>query len=130
MLLQDREWHARPGASREILNELRDAAPAELPDSYYALLAETNGGEGALPIDPFNLCLDTAEDVIHAFKNPSFDGFVAFGGNGGGELLAFDVRSSSPWSVVSIDMVAGAESAKQVAPSFDEFLKLIGRNED
>lgn len=130
-MLQGRDWHGTVGASPQDLEQLRAAAPDELPASYLRLLSTTNGGEGPLPVNPFNLCLDTAREVVDRlttgnYGQPEFDGFLIFGGNGGGEYLALDMRLKRPWPVVTIDMVAGAASTEVVAPDFDRFIDLIG----
>ena len=116
------------GASAQATDALRAAAPRELPESYLALLSFTDGGEGPLPVNPFNLCLDPAREVIASLTNgqSQFDGFLVFGGNGGGEYLAFDTRQEAPWPVVTIDMVAGPTGAEVVAADFDTFIDLIG----
>jgi hypothetical protein len=119
------------GASAHTIAALRSAAPYELPESYVQLLSVSNGGEGPLPVSPFNLCLDPVEGVIARLANGNdgqsdFDGFLIFGGNGGGEYLAFDMRQGKPWPVVTVDMVGGGSSAEGVAPDFDKFLDLIG----
>lgn len=103
----------------------------ELPSSYYKLLSVSDGGEGPLPVNPFNLCLDASKQVIEGIRTRNFgqqdlDGFIVFGGNGGGEYLAFDIRGPSPWPVVTIDMSVGSASAEQVAPDFDTFAEMIG----
>ena len=51
------------------------------------------------------------------------------GGNGGGEAVAFDLRESEPYPLVSFDMANTnlAESVWPIAPSFDAALELIGR---
>jgi hypothetical protein len=64
MIPSDREWHSAHAASATALADLRSAAPARLPAAYLELLAFSNGGEGPLPVDPFNLCLHSAEEVI------------------------------------------------------------------
>ncbi len=130
-MLQGRDWHGTAGAAAEVVEELRAAAPTGLPDSYLRLLSFSDGGEGPLPVNPFTLCLDPAQEVIACLANgnygqPECDGFLIFGGNGGGEYLAFDMRQAPPWPVVTIDMVAGPESAEVVAPDFDNFIDLIG----
>ena len=119
------------GASAQTIRALRDAAPADLPEGYVKLLSTSNGGEGPLLINPFNLCLDPAEEVIARltgtnYGQRAFDGFLIFGGNGGGEFVAFDTRQGAPWPVVTIDMVAGQETAELVASNFDKFIDLIG----
>jgi hypothetical protein len=130
-MFEGREWHAAPPAPVRLLEELRSAAPVELPDSYYRLLSFSDGGEGPLPVNPFNLCLDASNQVIEALRTQNrgkgeLPEFVVFGGNGGGELLAFDIRGEAPWPVVTMDMVAGDQSVELVAATFDEFLELVG----
>jgi SMI1/KNR4 family protein SUKH-1 len=119
-MLEGRSWYSVAGALPETIQELRSAAPSELPESYVALLSFSDGGEGSLSVQPYNLVLDPVREVISRISNrnygqPEFDGFLIFGGNGGGEYLAFDTRQGTPWPVVSIDMVAGRDSAEQVA---------------
>jgi hypothetical protein len=130
-MLEGRDWYRMAGASAQSIDELRAAAPSELPQSYLALLSYSDGGEGPLAVQPYNLVLDRIEEVIARIANrnygqPEFDGFLIFGGNGGGEHLAFDTRRGVPWPVVSIDMVVGRDSAEAVARDFDNFLDLIG----
>ncbi len=119
------------GASAQTISGLCAAAPDRLPASYVQLLSVSDGGEGPLPVNPFNLCLYPAQEVIARLTNstygqPDFAGFLIFGGNGGGEYLAFDIRQGAPWPVVAIDMVAGPASAEIVATDFDRFIDLIG----
>lgn len=128
-MLEGRNWHGAAGASDQILAELRAVATAELPEGYLRLLSASDGGEGPLPVNPFNLCLDPARDVIARLAeggHEDLDGFLIFGGNGGGEYLAFDMRHGAPWSIVTIDLVAGPASAELVAPDFVHFIDLIG----
>lgn len=110
---------------------MRVAASSGLPESYLALLSFSDGGEGPLSAQPYNLVLDPVQEVIaridcRNYGQADFDGFLIFGGNGGGEYLAFDTHQTTPWPVVSIDMVAGRDSAEEVAPDFDSFINLIG----
>ena len=119
------------GASAQTISDLRAAAPKGLPASYVQLLSVSDGGEGPLPVNPFNLCLDPAQEVIARLANGNYaqsdlDGFLIFVGNGGGEYVAFDMRHGAPWPVVTIDMVAGPASAEVVATDFDRFIDLIG----
>jgi hypothetical protein len=131
-MLEGRDWYAVAGASPDTIQELRHAAPRDLPESYVALLTFSDGGEGQLSVRPYNLVLDPTQEVISRIANrnygqPEFDGFLIFGGNGGGEYLAFDMREGPSWPVVSIDMFAGRDSAERVADDFDSFTDLIGR---
>ncbi|RJG55925.1 hypothetical protein D0Z70_07800 [Sphingobium terrigena] len=130
-MLEGRDWYAVSGATAEALTQLRMVAPESLPARYLNLLAFSDGGEGPLAVQPYNLCLDSAMTVaetINSENNGQADlqGFLIFGSNGGGEYLAFDTREEAPWPVVVIDMVAGGNSASVIAPDFDAFYDRIG----
>jgi hypothetical protein len=125
------EWHRSLGASESALTELRAAAPQVLPEEYYLLLRLSNGGEGLLPVGPFNFVLDAVEVVLDPWQISYYaqiapDMFV-FGSNGGGELVAFDLRGKSPpWPIVYFDAIAPEESVQSVAENFTAFVSLIG----
>src|SRR5688572_7897662 len=53
-MLETRDWFSKPPASEDELAEIRQALPSTLPPVYFDLLAETNGGEGPLPVNPYN----------------------------------------------------------------------------
>ncbi len=132
MLDPNREWQRRSGASATAIATLREAAPIALPDSYYELLAYSDGGEGPLSKQPFYFQLDAADVALAAFArgldDEFFPGFLMIGSNGGGEYIAFDVRASAPWPVVALDMtnIDLSESVMPIADSFDAFIALIG----
>jgi hypothetical protein len=132
MIPSERVWNREPGASIAQLNALRRASPVELPETYFQLLAFSNGGEGPLAVQPLYFMLydvQYAEDGINQHKyDEFFPGFVIFGSNGGGEYIAFDTRGSTPWPIVFIDMcnIDLEESVSQLAADFDVFLGLIG----
>lgn len=131
-MLEDRQWFASGGATGEALNRLKTLAPGPLPESYLALLAYSNGGEGPLPLQPYNFVLDPADAVADALEAGSYEeffpGFVMIGSNGGGDFVAFDIRTTAPWPVVSIDMtnIDLDESVMPIAADFDAFLALVG----
>ncbi|MES2494660.1 MAG: SMI1/KNR4 family protein [Pseudomonadota bacterium] len=134
-MLEKRAWFGVSGATPEDLACLRATAPDDLPERYLDLLAFSDGGEGPLAINPYNLCLDSAATVTETIDGRNHDqadlqGFLIFGGNGGGEFLAFDTRRGPPWPVVRIDMVAGGNSAEVIAPHFDAFFDQIGIETD
>ena len=87
------DWTRAPPASAQVLDELRITFPS-LPAVYYSLLAQTNGGEGELAVEPGWFQLWPAEAV--AERNTGYEvagalpGCVAIGSNGGGELFALD----------------------------------------
>ncbi|SEI84881.1 hypothetical protein SAMN05518849_1011103 [Sphingobium sp. AP50] len=130
-MLEGRDWYAVSGAAAEALAQLRMAAPENLPTRYLDLLAFSDGGEGPLAVQPYNLCLDSAMTVAEAINSENngqadLQGFLIFGSNGGGEYLAFDTRKEAPWPVVVIDMVVGGNSASVIAPDFNVFYDRIG----
>jgi hypothetical protein len=122
-------WSGNEGASAGALETLRAAAPLKLPSEYYQLLEYSNGGEGPLPAPLFNLCLDPAETVsdfeqIGVFAKTA-PGLFVFGGDGGGQLFAFNLRVAAPWPIVTFDGVDPDGSMQTVANSFAEFTALI-----
>ncbi|HEX4737753.1 MAG TPA: SMI1/KNR4 family protein [Allosphingosinicella sp.] len=134
-MFEGREWHRVECASAAAIAQLKAIAPASLPESYFALLSFSNGGEGPLPVQPLWLCLYPAEEVIEIEQAGTFreffPGLFVIGGNGGGEAVAFDLRESEPYPIVAFDEtnIDLPESVRQIAESFDGALKLIGRSE-
>jgi hypothetical protein len=51
-----------------------------------------------------------------------------FGCSGGGEYIAFDLRGTSPWPVVAIDMtnIDLSESVQVLAQDFSTFMEFVG----
>ena len=130
-MLEGRDWFGLDGAAISELAALKAVAPDGIPSIYLDLLAFSNGGEGPLPVSPYNFCLDAAATVVENIKNsnysqPHLQGFLIFGSSGGGEYLAFDIRAPASWHDVTIDMVAGGDTAEVVAPDFDVFYDWIG----
>ena len=127
-----RQWFSCAGASPDALAALRDAAPAKLPEAYLRLLESSNGGEGPLPLQPLNFCLDSAEEAASNALEGTFEeffpGLFVIGSNGGGEAIALDFRGGEPWPVVYFDMTNSdiEESVVTLAPCFEAFAPLIG----
>jgi hypothetical protein len=98
-----------------------------LPASYLSLLALGNGGEVGLSVSPLTLCLDSAEVALEYWRSGIYtiSGVFVFGGNGGGELLAFDLRNAGEWPVVAFDPIDPEGSIEVVAPDFDGLLALV-----
>lgn len=119
-------WLFLQGASEEVLKELQSTVVG-LPASYLDLLRLGNGGEVGLSVNPYTLCLDPGEDALAYWKNGTYaiqEVFV-FGGNGGGELLAFDFRQAGNCPVVCFDPIDPEGSIGTIAPSFEQFIALI-----
>jgi SMI1 / KNR4 family (SUKH-1) len=119
---------AEPGALRELVA----ATPSQLPEAYLALLQVSDGGEGDLGVQPCWCCLWPARDV-HRFHEeyevPRYaPGLLAFASNGGGELLAFDLRNGPPYPIVSVPCIGMTlKEARLVAADFESFVYLLGR---
>lgn len=127
----EREWKARDSASEAEIDLLKSKARAELPVEYLELLRFSNGGEGPLALPPLwfqlyavNDCIDLCHSSKHVLEQ--FPTFMFFGSNGGLESLAFDLRGGPPWRIVTIDQIAGPESANIIAPNMEAFIEAIG----
>ena len=132
VLAAGRTWLKRPAAAEEALCALRAEAGVDLPEEYFAFLRFSNGGEGPLPIAPYNFCLDCAEDVLGYLREKLYEEFFpeffVFGSSGGGDYVAFDLRRAQPWPVVAIDMTNTdlTESVDPIAGDFASFLAIVG----
>ena len=124
-------WHKRPEALSEAIRAMRLEFGQDLPQEYTDFLAWSNGGEGRLGVQPYALCLDSAEDVLHSWKHGSyrqdFPGFLVIGSNGGGEYIAFEIKTPPPWRVVALDMtnIDLSETVMLIAKNFAGLLELI-----
>ncbi len=112
--------------------QLRQQAPVPLSSAYFSQLAASNGGEGDLGVEPGWIALWPAEEVLSL--NAAYEltkllpGFFGFGSNGGGELLAFDLRSGEPYPIVTVPFIPmDLQEAVTIASSFEELRNLIGK---
>jgi hypothetical protein len=126
----DALWTREAPAPAEAVERLAAALP-ELPPDYLAFLRISNGGEGDLSVEPGWFSLWPAEEVAElnaAYKVPGFlPGFLAFGSDGGGEMLAFGAageRWGRVFAVPSIPMEAGG--AAEIAPDFAMLVRSFG----
>jgi hypothetical protein len=99
-----------------------------LPDEYLRYCAGDGPREGGLSVEPgwFQLWAPAELEQLNSdYHVQEFvPGFLGFGSNGGGELLAFD----SQGRVFMIPFVPmTAEEAKPVADSWSEFVEKIER---
>ncbi len=136
MIPSDRDWHPAPKATEASLARLVAASPIELPSEYLRFLAYSNGGEGPLGLQPYYFQIDSADEAALALEDHRheefFPGFVIIGSSGGGEYVGLDVRGSSPWPVVALDMTNSNldESVLVIASSFAAFIDLVGKEAD
>lgn len=118
-----------PPAPETEIEELKNSVKIELPQEFLDLLRFSNGGEGNIALPPLIFKLDAIQEIINLqndeFYREEFPDCFFFGGNGGLEIIAFDLRKK-PYSVVMIDPISGEESAIEIAPNITEFIKAIG----
>ncbi len=125
-------WRAEPAAPAKVLAELRRGAPAPLPDAYFEFLARSDGGEGDFGAEQLGwVSFWPSSEVL--ILNREYDlqtvlpGFFGFASNGGGELIAFDLRENGASPVVMIPFIPmDARESVLVSPSFDEFRGMLG----
>jgi SMI1-KNR4 cell-wall len=124
-------WQSEVGASAQALNSLKAAVGNSLPEAYLALLTQGNGGEVPLSVFPHNFCLDSAESALDYFESGTYtlQGVFVFGGDGGGSLLALDVRQAKPWPVICFDPIDPEGSIETISDDFNSFLGLIARDQ-
>jgi hypothetical protein len=117
-------WLAAVGAPSEALRELAREVRG-IPLAYLELLRRGNGGEVGLRVSPFTLCLDPVDSALSYWRSGTYtlSGVFVFGGNGGGTLLAFDLRNPGSAPVVSFDPIDPEGSLEVVAPDFETLLQ-------
>jgi hypothetical protein len=128
-------WRPASPASELSLQRLREGCSVSLPAEYLDLLAESNGGEGDLGLEPMWISFWPAEEVLSL--NADYEvaqclpGFFGFASNGGGELIAFDMRGKAPNPIVMVPFIPMRfDHVVQICSSFEELKKLIGTEYD
>jgi hypothetical protein len=121
-----------PPADQTTIQQLVADAGIILPTEYLALLAYSDSATGPLGVAPGWFQLWPAKEVLELNKGYAvakfIPGFFGFGSDGGGELLAFDARTSPPYKVVAIPFIPMVEGdAWLVADTFAAFLELTGK---
>lgn len=129
-------WRAEHGASGRAMRRLQDTAGFVLPHTYLKFLTYSNGGEGPLQVQPFYLCLNSAEEVVEIVEEglleECFPGLFVIGTNGAGEGIAIDPNSTPPFAVVYFDMTNANldESIQALAADFDGLVGLVGEPDE
>jgi len=128
--MSERGWLNSKGASSEVLAELTTAVGA-LPASYLHLLSRGNGGEASLQKAPFTLCIDSAESALEYWSSGTYTAaqVFVFGGDEGGLLFAFDLRTPGEWPVVEFDPIDPEASMRTIAAGFEHLLAEVARHE-
>ncbi len=100
----------------------------KLPEEYVRYCAGDGPKEGGLSVQPlwFQLWLpDQVEQLNRDYQVAEFaPGFLGFGSNGGGELLAFDA-SGRIFMIPFVGMCP--EDARRVADSWSQFAEKMER---
>jgi hypothetical protein len=90
-----------PPALGEDISAVRGLHP-RIPAEYIGLLVEANGGEGWLGnayVQLYEACdvVSVTQEIRAYPRSPQTEQhFVFFGGDGGGQLLAYDLRRQTP----------------------------------
>ena len=117
---------AVPVGVRDVCPNTNVRQPMTLPDEYVRYCTGDGPKEGGLSVDPgwFQLWpLADSEQLNRDYRVvESVPRFVAFGTNGGGELLAFD-PGGRVFMIPFVPM--SAEDARPVAASWSEFVAKI-----
>nr|WP_294851789.1 SMI1/KNR4 family protein [uncultured Sphingomonas sp.] len=124
-------WRAETGASPQVLTSLQAICPFPLPQSYVDLLAQSDGAEAGISVDPLWLVIYPASEALDiaasgAFRD-AFPNLFVFGGSGDSEAYAFDLSPDRIGAISIFDTANTvlAESVRPVAASFDDLLELI-----
>lgn len=124
------------GASKEAIELLQKKYPL-LPDEYIAFLLKSNGAEDSLGVEPGWYVIWPAEEVLVAtdeYQMPEYlPGYIAFGGNGGGELFVFSEAglSSGDQAIYMVPAIGMDKRAlKKIASNFTEFESEMGKESD
>ena len=130
------KWTPAAPASEGGITNLGTWIGFELPSDYLDFLRFSNGGCGDIPVQPW--CFDSlwsAEELADCNRDYEVanycPGFFGIGSSGGGEMFAFDMRSSEPWPVVVLPFIGmEAKAALAVAPDFRSFVAIFGQTAD
>lgn len=115
-------------SSKADLEKYLPQLPSELPEAYLNFLRQYNGTEGDLPVQPYCFQLWKSDELSEANKDYEIQnylpGYFGIGGNGGGELIAFNLKNQRIFAIPFCPM--DEQDALLVAENFEEFEKTMG----
>lgn len=132
----DYEWlEVHPGATDEQIERLAQYCRRPLPLEYETLLRVSNGGVITYQEIWLIRFWSTQECLVwpaaYGLTATNLPGGLAFGDDGGGEGLVFDIRPTNPdgaYPVYAVNYVSiGWDEALKVASSFKDLLLLRRR---
>jgi len=128
--MKTNKFHRAPPASQAVIDALIAEVGIELPADYLNFLCNSNGGEGSLNIEPGWFQIWSAQEVMQLNRDYQVQRWLpflfGFGSDGGGGLLAFDMRNSGAWSVCIVPLGDLSEGSLLVITSdFAHFVKAM-----
>jgi hypothetical protein len=131
-ILRNAVVHRGSPMSANALREVTGAMAGVVKGAYLQFLANSNGAEGDLGVEPGHIVFWRAGELLA--QNSKYKiaelapGFFGFASDGNELLFAFDMRKDGLWPIVtmSIKHLDGNE-AVQVAPSFVALLTAFGQ---
>lgn len=106
--------------------------PINLPQSYISFLKNYKGANGDLPVQPFYFQLWEISEVFQNnldYEIPDYlPDYFGIGGNGGGELIALNLKNKKIFVIPFIPM--SEQDALLIAESFEEFANIMGFTEE
>ena len=121
------DFHANPPATREQICLAETQMGLTFPADYVDFLLAMDGGEGFVgdfyaQFDPCSQ-LKSRNEPLLPFNESQWA--ILFGGDGGGEALAFD-REVTPWRVVLVPLIGfDKKDALYFGDSFTDFLSKL-----
>ena len=122
-----KDFVVAPPAAAGDITAAQEALGLTLPEDYKAFLRLHDGASGW--IGNTRIELWRAGELASINREQSALGLLAFGGDGGKALFAFDLRGR-PYAVVIVPLAAFAhEAARSVARSFSSLFYHLARSE-
>lgn len=118
--------------SEEEIKESLPQLPTNLPISYVNFLKNHKGANGDLPVQPYYFQLWEISELTNNNSDyqvqESLSDYFGIGGNGGGELLALNLKDQKIYAIPFVPMDEAA--ALLISENFDEFESIMGFTEE